>query len=232
MQDSGVGRSSFAGQLRALAEAVKAGVSLRKDESGLHEAAIAAGRIVELSVDAQDDAFRQVGRKLDDLLVRHQHDRTMPEKLEIEVIELACDWLLQLSVLYRESLPVPRALINDLVYTFDLVDHAHGAHSLADIIKARVDSPANRHRDVFAEDPDVDVTPSVVMTSDPFDNDPGFGVEFDLLQRTLSIAGSEQAGIIDPFDDDPLRDVVTGTGGQDKPLPFDPFADDQNMDNP
>ncbi len=230
--DSEVGRGSFASQLRALAETVKTGVALRKDESGLYEAVIAAGRIVELSVDAEDDAFRQVGRKLDELLVRHQHDRTMPEKLDIEVVELACDWLLQLSVLYRESLPIPRSLIGDLVYTFDLVDHAHGAHSLADIIKLRADSPAGRSRDVFAEDPDIDVSRAGGLRTDPFQGDPGFGIEFDLLQRTLGIAGTVQGGLSDPFADDPLPEAVIGATEQNKPLPFDPFADDPNMDNP
>ncbi len=229
--DSEVGRGSFASQLRALAETVKAGVALRRDDSGLHEAMIAAGRIVELSVDAEDDAFRQVGRKLDELLVRHQHDGTMPEKLEIEVIELACDWLQQLSVLYRESLPIPRSLIGDLVYTFDLVDHAHGAHSLADIIKLRADSPAARRRDVFADDPDIDVSTAGGLRTDPFQGDPGFGIEFDLLQRTLSIAGTGQGGVVDPFADDPLPEAVIDSAAESQPLPFDPFAEDPNMDN-
>jgi len=146
---------------------------------------------------AETDSFRQICAPLEKLFARFIECGTTPSAIEVEVIELAIDWLRQLAFLYSEAIPEPRALVNQLVYTFELVEHSHGAASLTDL-NFEKNAP-----DLFNDDPEMDVDgyhPS--EEGDLFNGDPGFGLEFDLLQRTLNHAPIKSPLEIDPFSDD------------------------------
>ncbi len=151
---------------------------------------------------AETDSLLVLVKSLEQLLGKHRQQATLPSRLESELIELAADWLAQIAALYREGLPEPRALIGDLQYTFDLVERSQGAPSLAQLLGEAQLAGDSRQADLFDEDPDFEKAASAAEAmSDPFAEDPGFSMEFDLLQRTLS--RTPQRAPDDPFAGDP-----------------------------
>ncbi len=65
-------------------------------------------------------------------------------------------------------------------------------------------------------------------STDPFEDDPGFGMEFDLLERTLTMDRSQVVMEDDLFTDDDHFDA-SGKERDDRHknrLPFDVFEDD------
>ncbi len=159
---------------------------------------------------------------LQELFKRHADADEPCGPLELETLELAADWLEQLTVLHIENLPAPQALIKELLYTFDLVKRSQGATSLHELL-------AN---DPFADDPGL-ATDTYVRPEkpDPFAEDPGFGMEFDLLQRALNRDPRPSAQPDDPFTgDDEIRKPGEGeaspAGAYGERLPYDVFAGD------
>ena len=166
------------------------------------------------------DSFRLIAGQLEVVFNRHLTAKTIPNKLELEIVELAIDWLTELATLYKENLPEPKSLVSELLYTFKLVESSQEAVSLAELVASHAERES---ADPFAEDPEFSVKQQPVTSHrDPFADDPSFGLEFDLLQRTVSfLTGARLVGESTPSED-----------GGEKPSPSastppsDFFADD------
>jgi hypothetical protein len=181
------------------------------------------------------ESFNSITNRMKILLLGHSASQTALNQLENEMVELAVDWLEQLAMLYKEGLPEPRSLVSELIYTFDLVERSHGAETLAEVMT----SPSGQMEavgDLFGNDPDFDVEErSAPETADPFKEDPGFGLEFDLLQRTLNRMPESRSDVDDPFDGDPhlslSEDDVALKKGSPEQSSFDVFEDDPPVIN-
>ena len=141
-------------------------------------------------------SFCSIVDRLEIVFERQLTAQATPNNIELETIELAIDWLAQLTILYAENLPEPKSLVAELLYAFDLVESSQDAVSLAELVAD--------HADPFLDDPEFDVRAhSVPSHRDPFADDPGFGLEFDLLQRTISFVAEKKKIEVDPFGVDP-----------------------------
>ena len=164
--------------------------------------------VIELkntAVDSELDSFRLIIVRLEKLLLRHSTAQTIPGKIELEILALAVDWLAQLALLYSKNLPEPKSLIAELLYAFDLVEYSQDAVSLAELVAEHTGQKSSMSNDLFFEDPVFTVENcSAPNRQDPFADDPGFGLEFDLLQRTLNLSPGARERVSDPFNDDPL----------------------------
>lgn len=171
---------------------------------------------------AETESFQLICERLEKMFVRFIDTDTVPSAIEVEIIELAIDWLRQLASLYAEAIPEPRTLVAELIYAFELVERSQGAASLAELMSEKNTS------DLFDDDPEMDVDSyHAPEKNDPFGNDPGFGLEFDLLQRTLNRTPIKRSIKIDPFSDDP------GVAEKDplvvQETPYDVFGDDPSV---
>lgn len=175
-----------------------------------------------IAENARTDSFYLIVQRLKDLLTKAADSESVPSPLECEAIELAVDWLEQLSMLYADNLPEPKALVKELLYALDLVERSQGAHSLKELLTS----------DPFAGDPGLDGKGYIPRReADPFADDPGFGMAFDLLQRTLDRGSEQQGASEDPF----AEDTHYEAGGDQKKsstldtgqaLPYDVFEGD------
>lgn len=231
MGEQGISRAAFASQVHSLTETIKAGCGIDNTGQQLQQAVTAVCRLIEMSEPGETVSFGKIGEKLEELLLRYADSPAGPSLIEIEVIELACDWLLQLSSLYREALPQPQALVADLLNTFALVTHATGAQNLADLIAFQRVVPEQLEPDLFADDPLVDVPPTETVRIDPFASDPGFSVELDLLQKTSYEISMAQMPADDPFGDDPLFSTEFAYAAQlgTQGMPYDVFSEDPDV---
>lgn len=183
------------------------------------------------------DSFNLISRRLQKLFDRHLLTQTVLSPLELETVELAVDWLDQLFSLYKENLPEPRSLVKELLYTFDLVERSQGAVTLGELLSDVSNHTFDRPVDPFKEDPEPRANGYASTTSkDPFAEDPGFGMEFDLLQRTLNRATLVRVDEDDPFSEDPAAEVSVVNNDPGKTLsghsklPFDVFAGDPSVE--
>ncbi|SEA12730.1 hypothetical protein SAMN05660420_01301 [Desulfuromusa kysingii] len=161
-------------------------------------------RFKELAAATEMVSFCLITERLETVIGRHAAAATQPTAIEIETIELAVDWLDQLAFLHQEDFPEPGSLVTELLYTFDLVERSHDAVSLAELVASDTEARANKPTDPFSEDPEVNVRDcAVVAYRDPFAEDPGFGLEFDLLQRTVHYLVETESLGDDPFSADP-----------------------------
>ena len=181
----------------------------------------------------EDDSFYLISRRLQDLFDRHLAAETALNCLELETVELAVDWLDQLIALYKENIPGPKSLVRELLYTFDLVERSQGAVTLGELLSGTNHRAADDTVDLFADDPELKAKDYAVASArDLFAEDPGFGMEFDLLQRTLNQASIVRVAGDDPFTEDPAVDASAALNNPDKvfstetELPFDVFAGD------
>lgn len=154
-------------------------------------------------------------------------ERELPEQirqLERNTLSLAAEWLDELMRLHTNRLPEPRGLVNNLLYSFALLDHAEAAGSVEPV----------KSSDLFAGDPVVtsEAWRSYTRDIDPFSEDPGFGHLYDLLQRTLNhvaclgvCCGYDpfardpeacESGSVDMFEGDPPLLVVDGSQSPDE----------------
>lgn len=175
---------------------------------------------------ASTDSFVSIGRCIDTLVQACVESQDHLTQLEKETLDLAADWIEQLATLYREGLPEPKSLVRELLYTFELVGRSHGAISLSELLSDRRDE--GTLIDMFAQDPELaSDSYRAPKQDDPFDGDPGFGMEFDLLQRTLTLSGSQDVVKDDIFTDDDHFDVEScGENSIVPDLPFDVFEGD------
>jgi hypothetical protein len=233
MRIQGVSRAAFADQVQSLTEVIRAGCDSLYRDPQLQQALDAVVRLRGLSESVEPATFSGVCGKLEELLQHHVAGSSDPRPLEIEVVELACDWLLQLASLYREALPQPQALVSDLLNTFDRVAQSKGAETLAELIAFRGAAPEQQEADLFADDPLVGIPQAGTVQTDPFANDPGFGMESDLLQQTLYRHSVAQMPPEDPFGEDPLFSAVSvcvADRQQAQEMPFDVFSEDPEVD--
>jgi len=177
----------------------------------------------QIAAAAETNSFLLIGEKLEKIFVRFFSNNTVPTPIEHEMIELAVDWLEQLMTLYAEAIPEPRTLVSELIYTFDLVERSQGAISLAALMAGVEEKP-----DLFVDDPEIAIGDYHVSEHrDPFNDDPGFGLEFDLLQRTLNLTPADGEITVDPFGDDPgLSERSVAEVAEVADPPYDVFADD------
>ena len=193
--------------------------------SQLADSARAVNSFKMVATAPEGDSFRRIADQLEMLFDRHLTAQTIPNKLELELVELAIDWLAELAILHEENLPEPKSLVSELLYTFKLVESSQDAVTLAELVATH----AGRERvDPFSEDPEVSVEQqSVPAHRDPFADDPGFGLEFDLLQRTVNrLAESKLAD-----GDSPRSDADGSSEDSDSPATsaapsYDVFGDD------
>ncbi len=145
-------------------------------------------------------SFCSIVDRLEIVFERNLKAQTIPNRIELETVALAVDWLAQLAIFYKENLPEPKALVTELLYAFDLVEFSQDAESVAD----RAENDKAPDVDPFSGDPEFDVTAGQNrLHYDPFDDDPGLGLEFDLLQRTINFVAEKKKIIVDPFGVDP-----------------------------
>ena len=109
-----------------------------------------------------------------------------------------------------------------MLYTFKLVKFSRDAVSLADLVASHNEK---RSVDPFSEDPEFAVQGQTAPSRfDLFADDPGFGLELDLLQRTISSVVETRFMDDDPSplpeDDNHPESVVSSTPR------YDIFADD------
>ncbi|MCD6187879.1 MAG: hypothetical protein J7K09_06900 [Desulfuromusa sp.] len=170
----------------------------------------------------EGDSFCSIADQLEVVFVRHLTTQVVPNKIELEIIKLAIDWLAQLAILYAEHLPEPKSLVAELLYTFKLVKFSCDAVSLADLVASHNE---RRSVDPFSEDPEFAVQKQPApFHSDLFADDPSFGLELDLLQRTISSV--VETRFMDdnpssPSEDDNHPESVVSSAPQ-----YDLFADD------
>ena len=188
---------------------------------------------MDLAERLEGDSLYLISRRLQDLFDRHLAAETVFNCLELETVELAVDWLDQLIALYKENIPGPKSLVRELLYTFDLVERSQGAETLGELLSGANQRATEDSVDLFADDPELKAKDYAVASArDPFAEDPGFGMEFDLLQRTLNQANIVRVDGDDPFTEDPDVDAPAALNNPDKvfsaetKLPFDVFAGD------
>ena len=174
-----------------------------------------------VATDPTVESFRLIVAQLEVVFARHLADQTLPDKLELELVELAIDWLTQLAILYGENLPEPKSLVSELIYTFQLVESSQGAVTLAELVSSHAEKGSV---DPFSDDPEFTVKQQAVVShQDPFAEDPGFGLEFDLLHRTINSLAEKQFMKETPAVDDDRED----SSSPDSSAPYyDFFAED------
>ncbi len=186
----------------------------------------AVGHLNKLATSAGIDSFIAIVDRLKKVLARHVGLGTIPDDIELETMQLAIDWLAQITILYGEDLPEPKSLIAELLYSFDLVERSHSAVLRAELIASDTSCPV----DFFLGDPDIKVVDCATSPQDLFADDPGFGLEFDLLQRTIHFVVEHKHIDDDPFSDDPGigtdEDLNSDVHAVSIAPPFDVFADD------
>ena len=189
---------------------------------------VEAVNMLKKAADGGDlDSFRSIVSCVEKVLLRHSAAQTIPSKVELEILLLAIDWLAQLTLLYSKNLPEPKSLITELLYAFDLVDHSQDAASLTKLVAEHAEQKSSIANDPFLEDPVFTVKNcSAAAQQDPFADDPGFGLEFDLLQRTLDLSPGARERVSDPFNDDPL--VLEALAEIPQP-PYDLFDGDPSL---
>ncbi len=194
------------------------------------DAYAAAKRLALACAEVETGSFRVIGERISSLLQHHSESSGYPTDLEREVIALAADWLGQLAVLYQENLPEPKALVGELLYTFDLVESSHDATSLERLYAA---GRATQNHDPFQDDPEFSCAGTKAdAVTDIFADDPGFGIEFDLLQRTMNGVPFQSLALADPFAEDPMPEEnvverqIMLEKELEKNLPIDIFSED------
>ncbi len=170
----------------------------------------------------EGDSFCAIADQLEIVFVRHLTTQVVPNKIELEIIKLAIDWLAQLAILYEENLPEPKSLVAELLYTFKLVEFSCDAVSLADLVASHNERGSV---DPFSEDPEFAVQGQPASSRfDLFADDPSFGLELDLLQRTISSVVETRFMDDDPAlpseDENPPEGVISSVPQ------YDFFADD------
>jgi hypothetical protein len=222
-------------QVKRLTGIIQAGCS-GLDSIAAEEVRAAVRQLIDLGQSSGAEAFSLIGVKLDDLLSRYRDNADALRSIDREVVALACGWLLHLARLYRECLPQPKALVNDLVATFVLVEHASGAGSLAQLTRSQGTLAGAQESDLFADDPHVGIELDSSLISDPFEDDLGFGVEPELMQQLMQqVLQREARAPEDPFADDPVPMFEAESAlasGELVPelLPFDVFAEDPHIE--
>lgn len=169
--------------------------------------------------------------------LQYRIDYVLPvATFEAETLNLAAGWLEQLSRMHVKELPIAKAMLTDLLYSFDLLEN---------IIHARNCDPENNSGvkpcagDLFSEDPElVDSEADCENLLDPFADDPDVGTLQDLLQRAVHhVDVSMKTPMQDPFGDDELLSVAEREAPvvSDSPRALYPaddlFADDPQLED-
>ena len=154
--------------------------------------------IIALATENQVATFKTIAVQLERLITRNEQAKTIPASFELETLRLAVDWLAQLLIFYREELPLPKQLLAELLYAFNLIDGCYTAST------QNMDTAVT---DPFIGDPGLNLNASTCgPKSDLFADDPGFGLEFDLLHRTVNLVSEMTKLADDPFSSDQAWD--------------------------
>jgi len=189
--------------------------------SQLADSVQAATAFKGVATASEVNSFRAIVEQLNVVFDRHLNAQTLPDQLELELVELAIDWLTELAILHEENLPEPKSLVAELLYTFKLVESSQDAVPLAELV---ANHAQRESADPFAEDPEFSVKRQPVPAHrDPFADDPGFGLEFDLLQRTVNLLAESR--LVDG-DSAPPEAVDGSEDSPTSPPLYDVFADD------
>lgn len=186
----------------------EARASCRAPEVDLRNQLIALTvEFAERTAAASSEVLTPIVTRLQSLLLNNRSRSVKLLPLEAEALDLALDWLEKLVGLRHKDLPVPPSLISELLYIFDLVESSTSAETLADLVASGKQGPGEQP-DLFADDPSLNPAENHLhLAADPFAEDPGLGIEFDLLQRTLDVetnlSGSGNTPP-DPFAADPV----------------------------
>ncbi len=212
----------FLGEVEKLVEIIRNSLCVPNPIlSQLVDSAQAVTTFKAVATDPTVESFRLIVDQLEVVFGRHLTDQTLPDRLELELVELAIDWLTQLAILYGENLPEPKSLVSELIYTFQLVESSQGAVTLAELVSSRAEKGSV---DPFSDDPEFSVKRQAVSSHrDPFAEDPGFGLEFDLLHRTINVLAAKQFMEEAPTGDNDSEDSPSSDSSD---LDYDFFADD------
>lgn len=184
------------------------------------------------------ESICKIARRLERMLEKHYEAGTIPTPVEHEALKLAVDWLAPLVSALQGDLEEPTFFVAEALQALDLAEAFPGRTPLVELLDSQEQQRAPQLDDPFAGDPDLLSDEATIEMSafDPFADDPGFGVEIDLVSRARE---SREVGepLDDPFGDDAdftaaesylARSDMTPSeelqGAES--LPYDPFADD------
>ena len=131
------------------------------------------------------------------LLGRHVETGSELNRSDIDLLQMTCDWLLQLLALRKEGLPEPQALLGEVRHLFKLSAASCEVSAL----------PNGVCSDPFADDFSFDENVGKPFADDPFSDDPGLSSGLDRLQQTIThvkSAVSLRRQMHDPFALDPV----------------------------
>ncbi len=189
----------------------------------------------------QAESICKIARRLEAMLEKHFEARTRPTQVEHEALKLAVDWLAPLVSALQGDLQEPKLFVSEALQALDLAEAFPGRTPLIELLDSHSEQRSPQLDDPFAGDPELlDEAALVEEKRDPFAEDPGFGLEIDLVSSTPAATA---VGVDDPFaDDDDFSaadelnavvepelnddDVEPDSAPAAEELPYDPFAED------
>jgi len=176
------------------------------------------------------EAVHRIARRLEALLERH-HDRdTCPSRVELEAMQLAIEWLFQLVAAMRDRQPEPTSLVAEALRALDLAEHFPGATPLVELLDSDEQQRTPKLNDPFVEDPaPMDESNQPLLDSeDPFAEDPGFGIEYDVHVPAVNgpLPDDPFAEDLDLLEQVPVSLEDATAPAVEAELPYDPFAED------
>lgn len=198
MSDKSSANEQLKQRCRQYSSALRA-MATHSETHGFDTLVAAAAEFAPVAEQSSTDAFTLLLTALQHLSSDWQSRGELPNSLERELLILIADWLDQLAILESQNLPLPRTLVRELLYSVELVERSRGADSLQQLLE---DEPIDKKpgTDPFADDPELPGD-SGAADADLFAEDPGFGMVYDLFQRTLTVECRKGAGavVVDPF---------------------------------
>lgn len=191
----------------------------------------------------QADSICKIARRLEAMLEKHFSARSRPTLVEQEAMKLSVDWLAPLVSALQGNLQEPKLFVAEALQALDLAEAFPGRTPLVELLDSHAEQRSPDLDDPFASDPDLLADEELILRTerDPFADDPGFGMEIDMMNPAeADLSTDTAAGTLrdDPFFDDQdysvdilsvnnsdaeSADVVERFVGE---LPYDPFAED------
>jgi len=187
------------------------------------------------------ESICKIARRLEAMLEKHFEAHTRPTPVEHEALKLAVDWLAPLVSALQGDLQEPKLFVSEALQALDLAEAFPGRTPLVELLDSHSEQRSPQLDDPFAGDPELLNEEALVQAKrDPFAEDPGFGLEIDMV---LSTPAATDEVVEDPFAEDEdfstaeelpatqgvtleVDDVEPDTALAIESLPYDPFAED------
>ena len=184
------------------------------------------------------ESICKIARRLERILEKHFEAGTVPTPVEHEALKLAVDWLAPLVSALQGDLEEPTLFVSEALQALDLAEAFPGRTPLVELLDSQAQQRAPQLDDPFAADPGLlqDEVAIEAAGSDPFAEDPEFGMAIDLADASQKTPG--EVGLAhDPFGDDAdftaaesflsaSEGAATEQNLESESLPYDPFAED------